>query len=481
MKLTNKTNIFLLIISAIYLVLGILSLNNCYFWDNIQQTSKEAHWFYMNGFKSLIMPTMDSGKEIVATGYHPPLMGIMTAILWQVFGYKIWVSHVFMFFWAIILFYNLLKIIKLFVSEKYVGWAMLIILLEPTILTQFSIASPDFILFTAFVLSLRAIFERKPVLLAVGVFFLFGINMRGVFAGLFVMLVHIYQVFDSEKKINFRSFYNTILPYLPTFIILALYFIYYFSVNGWFFAKSTSTDHYSLPNSPFRILKHLAEFGLRNIENGRLLIWITGIYIISKTIISKQIVSKNEKFIFQLFSLLFGLYLLFVFISNMPFSARYFTPLFFLLTLISLIGITKFFDERKKILFFVLILCFELTGNLWIYPEKIAKPWDSTLAHLSFYELRKQCFNYIDKENIDYKDVSAGFCLDGNRRFSELIKEDKRVGIKTNNQYFIYSNISNVEDSLAIDLKNPQHWNEIKHFEKNFVFITIYKRVSEFK
>jgi hypothetical protein len=132
-------------------------------------------------------------------------------------------------------------------------------------------------------------------------------------------------------------------------------------------------------------------------------------------------------------------------------------------------------------LFFVLILCFELTGNLWIYPEKIAKPWDSTLAHLSFYELRKQCFNYIDNESIDYKDVSAGFCLDGNRRFAELIKEDKRVGVKTNNQYFIYSNISNVEDSLAVDLQKPQHWTEIKKFEMGFVFITIYKRVSEFK
>ena len=125
----------------------------------------------------------------------------------------------------------------------------------------------------------------------------------------------------------------------------------------------------------------------------------------------------------------------------------------------------------------MLVLCFELTGHFWIYPEKIAKSWDCTLAHLPYYELRTECFNYIDLQKLDYKDISAGFCLYGNRRFIEMKNEDKTIGADTNRKYFIYSNISNVEDSLAEELKNKAHWIPIKRFEKGFVFITIYERV----
>src|ERR1035437_2270255 len=111
MKLPNKRDLFFLIpIVSIYFILTIISANSCYFWDNIQQISKEAHWYYLTDFKSLLMPAFNTGSEIVGTGYHPPLMGIMTAALWKVFGYELWVSHVFVFLWALILIYNVWKL-----------------------------------------------------------------------------------------------------------------------------------------------------------------------------------------------------------------------------------------------------------------------------------------------------------------------------------------------------------------------------------
>ena len=116
----NKRNAFFLILVALaYMLLSTVSINNCYFWDNIQQKSKEAHWFYMTDFHRLLMPAQNSGYEIVATGYHPPLMGIMTAALWKVFGCKIWVSHVFMFLWALILIINVWKIINSLLFSKH--------------------------------------------------------------------------------------------------------------------------------------------------------------------------------------------------------------------------------------------------------------------------------------------------------------------------------------------------------------------------
>lgn len=479
MKFENRFNsIFLFSVVLIYALLTVECVNHCYFWDSIQQISKEAHWFYSNDFKSLLMPT-NSGAEIVATGYHPPLMGIMTAVLWKVFGYKIWVSHVFIFFWALILIYNVWKIIKSLFPEKYAGWVLLITMLESTLLTQFSISSPDFILFTAFVISVRSVLENKILLLSIGVFFLCCINMRGIFVGLGLFIIHFYYYYlQNNSKQTIHSIIKIVQPYLPTFLILVGYFTYYFIVNGWFFSNSTENGHYSVPSSSGRIIRHLAEFGLRSIENGRIIIWIIGIYSACHMMKTKTKLTNEFKTLLLFFLLLNSLYFLFVFITQMPFSARYFMPQFFLLSILVLMGMNSFFNENKMKIALILILIFEISGNFWIYPEKIAKSWDCTLAHLPYYELRKECFDYIDYKKIDYKDISAGFCIYGKRDFIELSKNENSIGNDINSKYFIYSNISNLEDSLIDSFHDRTRWIPIKKFEKGSVFVTLYKNTK---
>jgi len=479
MKFESRTNlIFQFLIVLTYTLLTVMCINNCFFWDNIQQISKEAHWFYLTDFHQLLMPSQSSGSGIVATGYHPPLMGIMTAALWKVFGYKIWVSHIFIFLWALILIFNVWWIMKRLFPDKVVGWVLLVTLLESTLLSQFSISSPDFILFTAFILSLRAVLENKSYLLSIGVFFLCCINMRGIFVGGILLLTHFYFIYlKTSEKSDFRTIIKIILPYLPTLILLAAYFTFYFSVKGWFFSNSAENIHYSLPGGIGRIIKHLAEFVLRSVENGRIIIWIIGIYVAYILIRRKTRLTPEFKTLLFFLLLLSGLYMLFVFITQMPFSARYFMPQFFLLTLLTFLGLNTFLNDKKvKIALFV-VLCFELTGNLWIYPDKIAKSWDCTLAHLPYYKVRDECFNYIDQQKLGYNQISAGFCLYGNRGFVELKNDGKIVGTNSDNKYFIYSNISNVEDSFAADLKNIQHWVPVKTFKECPVYITLYRNI----
>src|ERR1035437_857721 len=225
MKLENKINlIFLFLLFLIYSLITVLCINHGYFWDNIQQTSKEAHWFYLTNFHKLLMPVLSTQNGIVATGYHPPLIGIMTAALWKVFGYKIWVSHVFIFIWALVLIFNSWKIIRSLFPDKFAGFILLIVLLEPTLLAQFAIASPDFILFTAFIISLRAVLEKKPWLLTIGVFFLCCINMRGIFVGVILFLVDYYfSNLHLGKRFTLLFVLKTFLPYLPTLLILTAY------------------------------------------------------------------------------------------------------------------------------------------------------------------------------------------------------------------------------------------------------------------
>jgi hypothetical protein len=301
--------------------------------------------------------------------------------------------------------------------------------------------------------------------------------MRGVFVGVILFAVHnYYSYLQLEGKRSFKSFLSLLLPYIPTLLVLGVYFTTYLMRNGWFFHNSNYSTHYSMPNSFGRILKHIAEFGLRSVENGRIVIWLLGMYVGLIMIKSKRTITRNLKTLIALFLSLTGLYVVFIFISQMPFSSRYFMPQFFVLTLITLFGVIEFVDVRKAKLIFIVVLLFELTGNLWIYPDRIAKSWDGTLAHLPFYELRKDCLNYIDEQKIDYQDISAGFCLYGDRRFLDLQQKKQVISSGTNGKYFIYSNISNNEDSFVDSLRNQNYWMPLKRFDKGFISIILYKR-----
>lgn len=475
MKIFHKNNIPLLLVSIVYIALTALCLNNFYFWDNIQQISKEAHWFYISNFKSLFITPQNNAYDITATGYHPPLMGIMTALLWKVVGYKLWISHIFVFVWAIVLIYNLKRVLSFIFDDKYINWILAIILLESALLSQFAIASPDFILFTAFIVSLRAIIERKNILLTIGIFFLCCINMRGLFVGTILFIAHNYYNWQiNEKRYKLKTLFQTLLPYIPTILLLMAYYSAYFIINGWFFKDSANSGHYALPSNMGQVIRHFAEFALRSIENGRIIIWVLGIFTAIKLFKTRPNLSPILKTFLLIFFFLTGIYVIFIFISQMPFSTRYFMPQFFLLTVIALFGTIKYLKNRIKLVF-AIVLIFELTGHFWIYPRTVAKSWDCTLAHLPFYNLRNECFEFIDTMELDYNDISAGFCLYGKRRYIELKNDDREISSGSDRKYFIYSNISNIEDDLGIELMYQNKWTLIKEFKEGFVCIELYE------
>lgn len=477
----TQNNILLTFIVLTCLVLFLYSFNFCYFWDTIQQISTEACWYYRTGFSDMLIHPVP-GLNITPTGYHPPLMAAITAGLWKIFGHELWVSHAFTFCWAMLLIYHSWKMISRFVPEKWAGWATLIILMESTVVTQMVIASPDFILLTAFVISLRAILERRPVWLAISLIFLCGINMRGIFTGVILFVSHLYYDFYTvnRKKYSLRKFFRLLLPWLPMFLLLSMYFLYYFSRNDWFFADPNGnySSHYALPSTAAEILKHFAAFVLRLMENGRFVIWALAAGLTFAIPKKKIKLSGEEKMLLLFFLLITGLYFLFVFITSMPFSPRYFLALFFVLYLLTLRLLANHVGDKRMKIICLTILFFSITGHAWIYPEKISQSWESTLLHTPYYKLRKECYNYIDSCRWNYNDISSGFCLSGNRGFVELAHEGKTVGTSMDAKYFIYSNISNLEDEKVDELKNPDLWTPVKEFGKYPVFITVYRNMN---
>ena len=148
--------------------------------------------------------------------------------------------------------------------------------------------------------------------------------MRGFFAGIILLVSHILIYFKEGKK---TSFFTTFIPYLPALLVLALYFIYYLSVRGWFFSDSGYAEHYSLPKGGLpQIAKQIFAFVLRSVENGRFFIYFLGLFLLVKILKNKKAgqIDNTSLFLLSAFLLLSGMYLLFCIISQMPFSGRYF-------------------------------------------------------------------------------------------------------------------------------------------------------------
>jgi hypothetical protein len=116
-----------------------------------------------------------------------------------------------------------------------------------------------------------------------------------------------------------------------------------------------------------------------------------------------------------------------------------------------------------------------VTGNLWVYPEKIAQGWDSTLAHLPYNKIRREALKYLDQNNINYNEVQSFF-----PNLSSIddidLNNDHRQFIEFNNccDYVFYSNVFNVNDEDYDLVKNQ--YTIIKRFKSGQLYVDICKK-----
>ena len=155
---------------------------------------------------------------------------------------------------------------------------------------------------------------------------------------------------------------------------------------------------------------------------------------------------------------------------------RYFLPIYLSFSLLCatiLFSLEMGKKFRKALISIWLVVM--ITGNFWIYPEKISQGWDSTLGHLPYYKTRVQALEYLDKNNIDYSEVQSFFPnisiiddIDLNR--------DKRQFLDFDNSgsYVLYSNVYNIDDDEYDLIRNQ--YTIIRKFRSGLVYFDICKK-----
>ena len=450
--------------------LFIQSLNHFFFWDTIQLASKHASFFFDHNFAHLILPNdMDSG--------HIPTFGAYLAVHWKLFGRTLPVSHLSMIPFYLLSLAISLRFIRATTATPFIGVGAVLLLTDPALLSQFMLVSPDIWMVAFTLLTAMGVYKNKRLLIASGVFLLFLTSMRGMMLSFSLLIADIILNihFDTLKK-TFLKLLERSLLYLPAFILFLVFNSIHYEAVGWigYHADSPWADSFARVDLA-GFLKNCVVFIFYISDFGR--VFLFGLLLI--------LLYKNRKKI-TAHSSLYKLTIIFICVFfilpiNMLWAQelvghRYLLPIN-VLAVVLVIALVNESDFSHQIKWATLSICLvaQLLGNFIIYPEKMAQGWDSTLAHLPYYELRNEAKEYLREEQISPDRVGSFFPNLSTFDYTDLNGGDEAyTKFSGTNEYLVYSNVFNIPDD-DIDLIYSKY-EVLKVFENKRIWVKVLKR-----
>lgn len=473
MKLTNNTLLLLsfLIVSCLLLT----NLNNCFFWDTVHYGSAHSNYYFSTNFSDLIVPNdIDSG--------HINTFGMYIAFIWKIFGRTLYNSHLAMLPFAIGIVFQLYNLCNKLIKPEFSGIVLLFIIIDPTILSQITLVSPDVPMVFFFLLGLNAVLKNKKWLLTLSITMLFLTSMRGVMISLCMLFLDLYcnMIFKAKLHIKIIALLKRSLIYLPGFILLILFNYYHYLEKGWIFSHKDSPWANTVKLVDIKgLFFNIGLLGWRILDFGKIGIWFVLFILVIK--FKNQIFRLKETrlLFFFLICILIFVHVNMLWANNML-AHRYFIPFNIITSLLcATILFSDYVSINLKYSLSVVWLVTLLSGNFWIYPPKIAKGWDSTLAHLPYYKLRNQAITYLEDENINFKDVQSFFPNTATLDRIDLNNDSRNFNnFDGESKYVFYSNIFNIDDTIY-DLITKKY-QVVKTFKRNGIFIIIYKKPNKF-
>ncbi|NRB54222.1 MAG: hypothetical protein HRU41_41625 [Saprospiraceae bacterium] len=460
-----------------------LSSNHAFFWDTIQLGSKHAHFFYETGFSSLLLPTeIDSG--------HPPYFGMYLAGCWMVFGKTLAVSH-----WAMLPFLVVLVVQWLSLGRRLVGKTLLplfllFLLIDPVVASQASLVSPDIVLAACFLMLLNSIYSGKKKEQVIAVVGLGMVSTRGM---MLAIVVFAWELMVKQQRVSseswLRYFQRVITPYLPGGVLAASYLLYHYLSTGWigFHAESEWAPSFEKADLQ-QFSKNLVVLVWRFLDFGR-------VFLLSGTLLCGFVLWRSRAFRkgkidpeLKRVSMLFLLLLVGSSITFLSYSGlqqhRYLLPLFLLLTLVFFLLLKELPSEKWRLKhrnsLLSLVAIGVVTGNLWIYPDRISQGWDSTLAHWPFYQLRMEMLDFVEEREIPLLEIGTAFPEIGSLKFKDLnerVEGYKEKDLRTD-PYILYSNVMN-DFSDAELWRLQEEWIPLHALKHRGIKMILYKRPAE--
>lgn len=464
-------------VTLFYLILTYWASGFPFFWDNVLLASKYAHHFFEHGLQTWIVPiSIDAG--------HPPLYGLYLAGCWKVLGKTLAVSHwaIFPFTMGIVWFYW--GIAKHLLSPSILPLAMLLLVIEPCVLTQTVLASTDIALLCMSMGAVYSLISGRYRWLYVLLPIMAMLSLRGIILSIAVGICHL--VVFSEKGSIGGKVKLTLPYYLPFILITAIWVFYHYQQTG-FLTDNYNNDNWSEQYGSVSLGKFILNIAVvvwRFMDQGRLFVWISVAGILFFAFLKHQQLNKAQKQLIGILSFLFLFLLPFVVLRNTPILHRYFM-LFYLLSGVLFLSRLPFLRSHflQTSLVSIAILSL-LSGHFWIYPYPIANGWDATLAVVPYFEAKEQVNLFLEKEVIHPAEVTGAFPMVAGTKFTHLTDENKfqltgkgKQPIEQS-EYVLFSNISNDFTPLEIEMLSKD-FELVKSFDSRLIKMQLLKRKKE--
>ena len=477
LNITFKTHYRLIPYYLFYTVIIVLVSNSPFFWDKDVIISKRAFWFIENNFSLNLPNSYDNG--------YAPLLSLVLASLWKIFGKSLLIGHLLMLPFALGLIYQFYRFLNYFSDNKrFINLTMILLLVDTTLLSQIVVVSSDLLLVFFFFLSLNAILYNKRNWLYISLLFLSLSHMRGVMACLIIFIFELSMLYRTKKDFptGLRKYITIIPQYLPAAIIFLTYQIYHYMQTGWIITHDNSPWIACFDTVDFKgFVFNIGILIWRLSDFGRVSFWIV-LFIFFLMVMRGKLkgdsnIRKMVVLILVSSIVLFPAMLIYKVLS----SHRYLLPIFILVTMLSgYILFVKLPLFRYARTVFVILLISLISGNLWIYPDKIAKGWDSTIAHLPYHGLRKKMISYIEANQIPFSEVGSDVPNTYPQKITDLTDDDRYFHLKDiqSDKYIFYSNVFNMFTDDEIDeLKSK--WILEKEYRCLQVKVQLYKRPAD--
>ncbi|MBP9193488.1 MAG: hypothetical protein KBF57_02300 [Saprospiraceae bacterium] len=453
----------------VYVILVYFSLDHIFFWDTVQLASKQAHHFYEGNMYNFLLPdAIDSG--------HLPFKGWMLAWVWKIMGKTLLISHLVMVPWLVLLIVQVHFFANKVVSDSWAPILASLLLLDPTLMAQGSLISPDVILMGGFFLALNGIWSKQRKLIFSGAILCILASNRGAMVVGALLVWQFYLNWTDGRK-HLGSYLSNLWPYLPAGCLFLTFQIYHYWSKGWIGYHDQSPWAASFAGvTGLQFLKNMAIMGWRLMDFGR---WFLGLIVFIGLLKWRHRLSKDEILIKLFFLLVF---LSFFLLPSMVLHTgltghRYLLPLIVTLLVITVRMVFLLQNGRFQILTIVLLGLSLITGNYWIYPKGVAQGWDASLAHWPYFELRSQMNQYLEQHQISIRDVGCSFPNLAEKKYLDLSQSSISHANKDllHNYYFLYSNLYNDISSEDFRLLECDY-KTIHTLEKNGVCLILYQR-----
>ncbi len=463
-----------IVIFTLVSLLIFFNLNNPFFWDKDILDSEQAHYFLQNNFNLVLPDSLDNG--------HIPVMGFILAVLWSYFGKSLIAGHLFMYLISVVVFFQIIILIKRLFPKFKRKWLILAILLaETSLLTQMVVVSNDLLLVCFFLISLNGILGDKRYIFLIGLTGLSLTGIRGILTtfALFIFTSYYHWPRIRDSRFSLKELFKIYWYFGISLLLPVLYIFFHYYIKGWGVMNTNGpwSQLYEMVDMK-GFLRNGIIFSWRMLDAGRAFIWIVFIGLLSKSYKNDRWeIQRNTKIIGSLFLSLLIVYLPSSLFSKALIDNRYYIPLFLMFYL----GVFSFINDinisgRLKNILYVLMFVSVLSGSFWVYPVRLSTCWSASLAHLPYFKAKDEMNRFIEKNGINRNDVKSFVPNVSKNKYVYLNDDDFRYepANAKRDKYIFFSNVFNCNDE-TLDGLNVDY-TKVKEIKRGQVIVILYKR-----